>query len=959
MNKLLRILQVEDCESDAALIVRLLEKAGYEVHSGRVETDAEMRTALTAPGWDVVIADYRLPQFDGMAALKVLQQTGFDIPFIIVSGTVGEEIAVEVMKAGAQDYLPKDKLRRLAPAVGREIAEAQSRRERRQAEQDRREAENRYRVLFEQSPDGVVILDPQTARPLEFNEAAHRGLGYSRQEFAGLTLADIEAAETPEEIRARIEAVVRTGRADFETRQRTRTGALRNVHVTAQVIEVTGRRVYHCVWRDITERKQLEAEREITVRVLRLLNSSNRLNELLREVTLLLQQWSGCEAVGIRMREGEDYPYFETRGLPPEHVRRESSLCARDADGTVRRDPAGCAILECLCGSVLRGALDVQGAGLTHQGAFWTNSVTEFMAGIPVAELPSDLRGRCLQEGYESLALFPLRTGATVHGLLQFNDRRKGRFTPQSIALLEHLADSLTVAIAHRQAQEKLRVQGLVLDQTKDTVTVTDLKGRITYVNAEQAGKLGFAAEELVGKSPQASSDEPAQAITQEQILQRTLAEGAWHGEVFNYDRAGKRLEVECRAFTVRDETGRPIALCTVGTDITERKRLEAQFRQAQKLEAIGQLAGGVAHDFNNILAATMMHLGLLEHRPNLDAELSESLKELMSQAERAASLTRQLLLFGRRSVMQVQCLNLNDLVENLLKMLRRLIGEDITLRWQGRVQLPPVMADPGMLEQVLMNLVVNARDAMPTGGQLTIATDMVKLTSEQALNHPQGRPGRFVCLTVADTGCGMDDATLKRMFEPFFTTKEAGKGTGLGLATVYGIVSQHQGWITVESAVGKGSTFAVFFPVAAEPAAEPAPRTKDEPVRGGNEMILLVEDDPAVRISVSLLLRRYGYEVLEANNGAAAVGLWEHRQGQIRLLFTDMVMPEGMTGLDLARKLRITKPDLKVIVSSGYSAELVHHGGEALTGILYLPKPCPPSQLAAAVRRCLDEARD
>jgi CheY-like chemotaxis protein len=320
--------------------------------------------------------------------------------------------------------------------------------------------------------------------------------------------------------------------------------------------------------------------------------------------------------------------------------------------------------------------------------------------------------------------------------------------------------------------------------------------------------------------------------------------------------------------------------------------------------------------------------------------------------------LTRQLLLFSRRSVMQVQALDVNEVVENLLKMLRRLIGEHINLEWRSRSQLPQVMADVGMLEQVVMNLVVNARDAMAKGGQLVLATDSVQLQPEQARQiqaHPGARPGRFVCLSVTDTGSGMTQAVQKRIFEPFFTTKEAGKGTGLGLATVYGIVSQHQGWVTVESEVGKGSIFRVFLPVADKVVAGVSKNPKGELVRGGSETVLLVEDDAAVRKTTGGFLRRWGYQVLEAGNGPEALNVWQTHQREVDLLFTDMVMPAGVSGLELAERLRAAKPELKVIISSGYSTELLHHGAAVLEGVHYAPKPCPPADLAAAIRRCLD----
>lgn len=390
--------------------------------------------------------------------------------------------------------------------------------------------------------------------------------------------------------------------------------------------------------------------------------------------------------------------------------------------------------------------------------------------------------------------------------------------------------------------------------------------------------------------------------------------------------------------------------------DMSTHKQLEAQFRQAQKLEAIGQLAGGVAHDFNNILAATMMHLGLLQMNPALDAETRQTLKELEEENRRAVTLTRQLLMFSRRSALDVKPVDLNELVANLLKMLTRLIGENIDLRSEGQAGLPLVEADAGMMEQVLMNLIVNARDAMPQGGRITIRTTVTEIQTAQANLNVNRRPGRFVCLAVSDVGCGMDTELLKRIFDPFFTTKEAGKGTGLGLATVHGIVAQHKGWVEVESQVGKGSTFHVFLPALISGQKVIAPESETTTLHRGGETILLVEDDPRVRLTTGQFLRLLGYRVYDAANGHDALKLWELHGPNVDLLFTDMIMPEGMTGLELAEQMQRLKPGLKIIISSGYSHEIAQHGVPNKPGIVFLSKPHEPKKLSDLVRASLDQ---
>ena len=387
--------------------------------------------------------------------------------------------------------------------------------------------------------------------------------------------------------------------------------------------------------------------------------------------------------------------------------------------------------------------------------------------------------------------------------------------------------------------------------------------------------------------------------------------------------------------------------------DISERKQMEEKLRQAQKMEAIGQLAGGVAHDFNNIMAATMMQLSFLKRNTSLDPEAREILNEMMDGAKRAASLTSQLLMFSRRSVMEIQSLDLNEVVANLFKMLSRLIGEHISLRFDRAEALPAVEADARMIEQVVMNVAVNARDAMPKGGLLTIRLETVQIDAQRAEGKSEVQPGLFVCLSVTDTGCGMDEATLKRIFEPFFTTKEVGKGTGLGLATVHGIVAQHKGWVDVESEQGKGTTFKVYFPASTKGNA--LIQTEEQKIVRGHETILLVEDEAGLRRLVAQGLRLLGYRVLEADNGQTAMKLWQEHGPQIDLLFSDMVMPEGLTGLDLAEKLRQAKPNLKVIISSGYNVETAGHSSQSAGGIVYLKKPYEVEMLSKTVRDCLD----
>jgi len=407
------------------------------------------------------------------------------------------------------------------------------------------------------------------------------------------------------------------------------------------------------------------------------------------------------------------------------------------------------------------------------------------------------------------------------------------------------------------------------------------------------------------------------------------------------------------RAYPVRDGTGQVQRLVGTAEDITEARQLEAQLRQSQRMEAVGQLAGGVAHDFNNILAAIMMQADLAFDMAERPAEVRDLLTDIKTATERASNLTRQLLAFSRRQVLQTRVIDLNDVVTSLTKMLERILGEDVDLQLKLHPHPLLTRADAGMLDQVLMNLVVNARDAMPTGGRLTIETS-TGLTEEPSGAAGEAARGRYICVSVTDTGTGIEPQHLPRIFEPFYTTKDPSKGTGLGLATAFGIVKQHGGSLTVDSVVGKGSTFQVMLrPTEDEESASPELPNRAV-ARGGGETILVVEDEATVRQLTRRTLERAGYRVLEASDAIEALRIWQQHHNAIDLLMTDIVMPEGVNGRELAERLHAHKPGLRVILTSGYSADIAGQDLSLRPGHAFLQKPATPRHLLACVRRCL-----
>ena len=480
-------------------------------------------------------------------------------------------------------------------------------------------------------------------------------------------------------------------------------------------------------------------------------------------------------------------------------------------------------------------------------------------------------------------------------------------------------------------------------------LTLSD-EGTVSELNLPAAALLGRERSRLVGARLRTFVAEP-----------NRVAFDAWLAKVF----AGQH-KPSCEVVLLRDrlppvhveleaalpEEGR--AAHVVLVDISARKALEEELRQAQKMEVVGQLAGGVAHDFNNILVAMVLNLGLLraENPPLVDGE--DALHTLEELAKRAASLTSQLLLFGRRQVLHPQQVELNAALTHLFKLLERLLGEDIRLTFHAGIPELWLEADVAMLEQAVMNLCLNARDAMPKGGALTVETSLAAFDAGNVAAHPKSRPGRFARLRISDTGCGMAPSVLAHVFEPFFTTKEVGKGSGLGLSSVYGTMAQHKGWLNAESVLAYGSAFTFYLPLAHRQGSYPAPAGKTTPSKGKGETILLVEDEPKVLAVSTRALTRLGYKVLAATDGRQALTLCERHGDDIALLLTDMRMPGGMNGLVLAEKLRANKPSLKVIIMSGYNSEMVTGSPAGSVDFTYLAKPFELAVLAETVRRCL-----
>ena len=593
------------------------------------------------------------------------------------------------------------------------------------------------------------------------------------------------------------------------------------------------------------------------------------------------------------------------------------------------------------------------------------NSGAEKIFGYKSEEIIGRPLNRLLPERYRSMhssqvaefkkapdVLRAMAERTTIYGL-----RKDGSEFPAEASISKFEAGGqkiMTVRLrdvtAQKAAERGVRELAAIVASSEDAIIGESLEGIITSWNGAAERIFGYKASEAIGKHaammlPMDSAHEVAENV-----------ERAGRGEGFRKEsvrvcKEGTRIAVSLTVSPIR-ENGDVVGVSTIVRDISDRKKLEEQLRQSQKMEAVGRLAGGIAHDFNNLLSVIVGYTYVLQSSLPNDETMKEAAEQVMNAADKASSLTRQLLAFSKRQVLQAEVINLNDILSGMEKMLPRVIGEDVEIRTVRTPHIKRVKADPGQIEQVIMNLVVNARDAMPEGGKLTIETTDVHFDVRDAAMH-NVRPGDYVLLAVSDTGIGMDAETRARIFEPFFTTKEAGRGTGLGLATVYGIVNQSGGHIWVYSEVGKGTTFKIYFPAT---AAEPEPsRISHEPqlALAGHETILLVEDEASLRSLIEQVLSSQGYKVLVATMGEAALDLVRRHKGKIDILITDVVMPK-MGGQLLAEQLAQSHPEMKIVFMSGYTNNALLHNESLPEGALFLQKPFTPDVLLRKVREAL-----
>jgi len=801
--------------------------------------------------------------------------------------------------------------------MGRDITE------RKQAEEAVRQSEERYRAVVETAPDVVYAISDKGVFA-SLNPAFEAITGWARTEWLGKSFAPLVH---PEDASLAVEMFQKVLRGDkpppYELRILSKSGKYLVGEFTSTPYIRDGKVAGKLgIVRDITERKRAEkALRQGEVRL-------ERINRCLLELG----------------------PNFDS------NINRLTALCGELLGAT-------CALYNRLQGDLLCS----QGQWQTPPGFKSEDAPTGHICYDVIrnnredAVVITNLPRTSYAESDPNVRAYGLQTymGCAVKcegkavGSLCVVYGTDYRPTDDDRRILGIIASAIGNEDTRKQAEAELNRLMTAIEQTPESVVITDTEGRILYVNPVFERVTGYSRAEVIGQNPRLLKSNRQDSAFYRQLWGKISAGEVWRGRFINKKKDGTLFTEDAVIAPVRDEKGAVTNHIAIKRDISHELELEVQYRQTQKIDSIGRLAGGVAHDFNNILAVICGHTDLALAQLSPDAPLRSNLECIQESADHAANLTRQLLAFGRGQVIEPRRINLNELIVNLNKMLRRLIGEDIKLVTQTAPDLGQIKADPGQIEQVLLNLVVNARDAMPDGGTLTIRTDNVTLDEDYARSHLIS-PGDYVMVSVSDTGVGMTDEVKQHIFEPFFTTKEQGKGTGLGLATCFGIIQQSNGHIHSDSQVDKGTQFKIYLPRVW--GVEDPISSREVPVSlpQGTETILLAEDEPSLRQLMARVLRTQGYTVLEATDGHEALTLAQANGAKIQLLLTDAIMP-GLSGKTLAEWLGQVNPAIRVLFISGYINNNAVRDAMSRPGTFFLQKPFNPLDLTKRVREAIE----
>ena len=783
--------------------------------------------------------------------------------------------------------------------------------------------------LLECTPEAVSILDQQL-RIQSVNGEFTRMFGFSSEEAIGQKLSDlIVPADRKSESCMLAKCAIEGGKVNFETQRQAKGGLLIDVHISCVAVMVDGRPVaVYVLYQDISKQKRAESLSSALYRIAEITSSAADLQQFYSAIHRIVGELMCAHNFYIALYDPTtqilNFPYF-----------------VDEADPTPAAKQLGRGLTE----YVLR----------TGEPLLCTPDV--------FAELVE--RGEVELIGAPSLDWLgvPLRAGSSAFGVVVVQSYSPEiRFQEKDRDILTFVSQQLASAVEHKRHEEALRhsearYRSLVQSAVYG-IYRSNLEGRFLDVNPALVSMLGYNhAEDLLALNPERDVfEDPAEQA-------RLMTEFEKGERVDNVElrwkrKDGKIITVRLSGRAVPTPGGSGDVLEIIAEDITERRVLEDQFRQAQKMEAVGRLAGGVAHDFNNLLMVIGGYAEVMLEQTAIQDPLHSKIEAIQQAAERASTLTRQLLAFSRKQLLELKVVDINSIVSDMERLLRPLIGEDIELVAKTALDIGRARADAGQIEQVIMNLVVNAKDAMPNGGKLIIETANVDLDDAVRTEYRYIKPGPYVMISVTDNGQGMDKETQSRIFEPFFTTKEKGKGTGLGLSTVYGIIKQSGGYVFAQSELGRGTTFRIYLPRVEEAAHVPGHTRIKEAECGGCETVLLVEDEESVRQLVRETLEAKGYKVIEAEDGGSAMSISAAHPGVIDVLITDLVMP-GMNGRELAKLMEASRPGIRVLYLSGYTEDAILHQGVLQGGSAFLQKPFTLQALSRKLREVLSESKE
>ncbi len=723
------------------------------------------------------------------------------------------------------------------------------------------------------------------------------------------------------------------------------------------------------------ERKYTEAERESTILMLEVLNAETDFRGLMQSLLRFMQDLSGCDAVGIRLRDGDDFLYYETSGFSDDFVAAETHLCVEDIDGQLVSDKVGNPVLECMCGNIICGRFDSSLPFFTKFGSFISNGTSKLLASTTEEDRQARTRNRCNAEGYESVFLAPLRSSSETFGLLQFNDHREGCFPPQFVAQVERLAGNVAIALSQRKAEESLReslerLKGFDLHSTEGVyridmatpVPIDLASGEMCDMINRHAvvGEVNDALAQMYGLTPQDMIGRPVTDFAPYYGDRAMLVLGrkgcrVTNQETEDIDKYGNPLYlIENYHGIVED--GHLFAIWGAQRDITELKKMEARLQEAQKIESIGNLAGGIAHDFNNILFPIVGLSEILLEDLSPNSLEYENAQEILKAGKRGSDLVQQILAFSRQTEHKMIPVRLQQILKEVVKLTRSTIPTNIKISQHIQSDCGLVMADPTQIHQIAMNLITNAYHAVEQdSGEISVKLKETDIGIED-LPGSSLEPGRYAMFSVSDTGDGIDPAVMERIFEPYFTTKEQGKGTGLGLSVVFGIVKGHRGDIKVDTEIGKGTTFGVYLPLITREGEQAFAETV-EIYQTGTERILLIDDEEAIIRLETQILKRLGYNVTEHTSSMEALNAFMTKPFSFDLVISDMSMP-NMTGDKLAQKLIEKRPDIPIIICTGFSERIDKKKAAAIGIKGFLMKPIVKSYMAKMVRKFLDEAK-